>query len=77
MGVYFRLDFKLPFCLFDHTWDTSVIYDKAKLVCFIHMHPEKMKFTSVQINKKHVSYVDEISLLMFLMIFSYFFNIFY
>ena len=31
------LCFKLPFCLFDHTWDTPVIYDKAKCVCFIYM----------------------------------------
>ena len=48
--------FKLPFCLFGHTKDVSVIYEKAKFVCFINMQSQKMKFKSVLINMKHVSY---------------------
>ena len=34
----------------DHTWDTSVFYDKAKFVCFSYMQPQKVKFLSIQIN---------------------------
>ena len=30
----------LPFCLFGNTSDTSVIYEKAKFVCFIYMQPQ-------------------------------------
>ena len=33
----------------------SGLYDKAKLVCFIYMQPQKVKFTCVQINIKQVS----------------------
>ena len=54
--LHFYGKLKLPFFLFDHTWDTSFIYDKAKCVCFIYMQPQKIKFTSVQINMKQVSY---------------------
>ena len=35
------LCFKLPFCLFSHTKDTSVIYEIAKSVCFIDMQYQK------------------------------------
>ena len=34
----------------------SVMHEKAKFVCFIHMQPQKAKFKFVQINMKHVSY---------------------
>ena len=50
------LCFKLPFCPFGHTRDTSVTHKKAKYVCFIHMQHQRVKFTSVQINMKQVSY---------------------
>ena len=43
-------------CLSDHDRDTSVIYEKAKLVCFIYKQPDQVKFKSVQINMKQVSY---------------------
>ena len=39
----------MPFCLFGHTGDTSVIYEKEKVVYFIYMQPQKVKFTFVQI----------------------------
>ena len=32
------------------------MHEKAKCVCFIYMQPQKVKFKSVQINMKHVSY---------------------
>ena len=32
------------------------MYEKAKYFCFIHMQLEKVKFKSVQINMKQVSY---------------------
>ena len=32
------------------------MHEKAKLVCFNYMHPLKVKFKSVQINMKQVSY---------------------
>ena len=32
------------------------MHEKAKIVCFIYMQPQKTKFKSVQINMKHVSY---------------------
>ena len=44
------LSFKLPSCLFGNTRDTSVMHEKAKFVCFIYMHLQKVKFKSVQIN---------------------------
>ena len=49
--------------IFEHTRDTSVIYEKAKFVCFIYMQPQKVKFTSVQINMKQVSYIHKIFIL--------------
>ena len=50
------LCFKLPSCLFGNTRDTSVMHEKAKFVCFIYMQLLKVKFKSVQINMKQVSY---------------------
>ena len=50
------LCYKLPSGLFGNTKDTSVMHEKAKLVCFNYMQPQKVKFKSVQINMKHVSY---------------------
>ena len=32
------------------------MHENAKFVCFIYMQPQKVKFKSVQINMKHVSY---------------------
>ena len=32
------------------------MYEKAKFVCFIYMHPQKVKFKSVQTNMKQISY---------------------
>ena len=32
------------------------MHEKAKFVCFNYMQPQKVKFKSVQINMKHVSY---------------------
>ena len=52
------LCFKLPYCLFGNTRDTSVMHEKAMFVYFIYMQPQKVKFKSVQINMKHVSYTD-------------------
>ena len=52
------LRFKLPSCVFGNTRDTSVMYKKAKLVCFIYMQQQKVKFKSVQINMKQVSYYN-------------------
>ena len=39
--------FKLPFCLFGDTIDTSVTYEKAKYVCFIDMLQQKVKFREI------------------------------
>ena len=47
---------KLSSCLFGTTRDKSVKHEKTKFACFIYMQPLKMKFKSVQINMKHVSY---------------------
>ena len=33
------------------------MHENAKFVCFIYMQPQKVKFKSVQINMKHVSYI--------------------
>ena len=44
-----------------HTRDTSVTHEKAKYVCFNNMQPHKVKFKSVQINMKQVSYIDLVS----------------
>ena len=52
------LCFKLPSCLFDNTRDKSVMHEKAKFVCFIYMQPQKVKFKSIQINMKQVSYLS-------------------
>ena len=38
------------------------MHEKAKFVCFIHMQPQRMKFKSVQINMKQVSYVCLLSI---------------
>ena len=35
------------------------MHEKAKIVCFIYMQTQKMKFKSVQINMKQVSYIIE------------------
>ena len=48
---------KLPFGLFGNIRDMSVMREKAKFVCFIYMQPQKVKFKSVQINMKQVSYM--------------------
>ena len=55
-GAVLCLCFKLPICLFGHSGDTSVIYEKAKVIYFIYMQPRKVKFIFVQINIKQVSY---------------------
>ena len=34
------------------------MHEKAKLGCFIYMQPQKVKFKSVQINMKQVSYAQ-------------------
>ena len=52
-----QLCFKLPSCLFDKTRDMSVMHEKAKLVCFNYMQPQKVIFKFVQINMKQVSYI--------------------
>ena len=51
-----RLCLRLLFQLFGRTSDMSVIYEKAKSVCFIYMQTQKVKFKFVQINMKQVSY---------------------
>ena len=56
------LCFKLPSCLFGNTRDTPFMHEKAKFVCFIYIQPQKVKFKSVQINMKHVSYVVNMEL---------------
>ena len=50
------LCYKSPSGLFGNTRDMSVMHEKAKFVCFNHMQPHLVKFKSVQINMKHVSY---------------------
>ena len=61
MGVFLlcvMVMLKLPFCLFAHpkvTSATNHANEKAKSVCFIGMQQQTVKFTLVQINKKHVS----------------------
>ena len=50
------LCFQLPSCLLGNTRDMSVMHEKAKCVCFIYMQPQKVKFKSVQINMKQVSF---------------------
>ena len=57
------LCYKLPSGLFGNTKDTSVMHEKAKFVCFNHMQPQNVKFKSVQINMKHVSYIHMQNLL--------------
>ena len=52
------LCFKLPSCLFGNTRDTSVMHDKVTFVCFDYMQLQKVKFKSVQINMKQVSYMQ-------------------
>ena len=48
---------KLSSSLFGNTRDMFVMHEKANFVCFIYMQPQKMKFKSVQINMKQVSYI--------------------
>ena len=36
------------------------MHEKAKLVCFIYIKPQKMKLKSVQINMKHVLYTKSV-----------------
>ena len=50
----------MPSGLFGITRNTSVMHEKAKFVCFNKKQPQKMKFKSVQINMKHVSYIDSV-----------------
>ena len=52
------LCFKVSSCLFGNTRDMSVMHEKAKFVRFIYIKPQKMKFKSVQINMKQVSYMQ-------------------
>ena len=61
MAAVLWLCFKLPSCLFGNTRDTSVMHEKAKFVCFINMQPQQVKFKSVQINMKQVSYKKKLS----------------
>ena len=49
--------FKVSFCLFGHTRDTSVTFEKAKFVCITYLQQQKIKLTSVKINMKQVSYM--------------------
>ena len=35
------------------------MHEKAKFVCFNYMQPQKVKFKSVQINMKHVLYINQ------------------
>ena len=67
MASVIWLCFKLPSCLFDNTKDTSVMHKKAIFVCFIHMQPQKVKFKSVYINMKQVSYIHFILSIMYAM----------
>ena len=46
---------KIASCLFGNTRDTSVMHEKTKIVCFIYLQPQKMKFTYGQIHMKQVS----------------------
>ena len=41
------------------------MYEKATVVCFIYMQPQKMEFKSVQINMKHILYFDKITYYVF------------
>ena len=36
------------------------MYDKTTFLCFTYMQPQKLKFKSVQINMKQVSYMSNI-----------------
>ena len=53
------LCYELPSGLFGNTRDTSVMHEKAIFFCFNFMQTQKVKFKSVQINMKHVSYMAE------------------
>ena len=50
------LCYKLSSDLFGNTRDTRLMHEKAKCVAFNYMQSQKVKFKSVQINLKHVSY---------------------
>ena len=52
------LCYKLSSGLFGNTRDTSVMHEKTKFVCFNDLQLQKLKFKSVQINMKHVSYFE-------------------
>ena len=54
-------------CLLGNTEDTSVMHEKAKFVCFIHMQPQKVKFKFVQINMKQVLYSCQAHLMLFVL----------
>ena len=41
------------------------MHEKAKFVCFIYMQLQKVKFQSVQINMKQVSYIHMIWVIVF------------
>ena len=49
------LSFKLPFCLYGHT-DTRTLHIRTPNVFIYSYKHQKVKFTSVQINMKHVLY---------------------
>ena len=52
-----RVIVKLPVCLFNlaRPGERPLFMRKAKFASFIDMQRQKLKFTSVQINKKQVS----------------------
>ena len=50
------LCFILHSCLFGNIRNTFVLHEKTNGVCFNYMQPQKVKFESVQINMKQVSY---------------------
>ena len=56
--------FKLPFCLFDHTRDMSVIYVNVKFACFIYISPiAKSEIHIFSSNMKQVLYMLTIGML--------------
>ena len=52
--TYYVYGLNSQFVYLGNNRDTSVIHEKAKLVCFIYMHSDKVKFEYVQINMKQV-----------------------
>ena len=57
VGVYFGTSF-YGYALNCHFVYLTTLW--TKFVCFIYMRPQKVKFTSVQINLKQVSYYTQI-----------------